>query len=260
MTPGTEVKLAILGCSKGAEVYSIVGALRLARSDLRYRVYGLDISEEILEFARQGVYALSEESPGSDGKSGATSESVRFQTGRDQRGLSIFDRVSPIEMEAMFENEGDRVRVKPWLKEGISWHCGNVEDPNLISVLGPEDVVVASRFLCHMKPADAERCLRALARLVKPGGYLFASGVDLDARARVAKEMGWEPVKEMIKEVYEGDQTLRDGWPTQYWAIEPFQSTRRDWMSRYSSAFRVGVNACFAWTASADVVWTKFLV
>lgn len=257
--PGARLKLAVLGCSKGAEVYSIVGALRLARPDLHYNVFGVDISQEILEFARQGVYALPDESRAGTGKDGAGTEGVHSNTVRDQRGLSIFDRLSPIEMEAMFEKEGNHVKVKPWLKEGISWHCGNVEDPNLLTSLGPQDVVVANRFLCHMKPVDAERCLRALARLVKPGGYLFASGVDLDVRTKVAKEMGWEPVKEMMREVYEGDQTLRDGWPTEYWAIEPFQSTRRDWIARYSSAFRVGANASFAWATSRDIAWINFL-
>jgi hypothetical protein len=35
--------------------------------------------------------------------------------------------------------------------------------------------VVASRFLCHIPPAEAEACLRNLARLGTGGGYLFVS-------------------------------------------------------------------------------------
>ena len=230
---GSTLRIAVLGCSKGAEVYSIVGALRLARPDLKFNVCGVDISNEILEFAKEGIYSLdgSDEGCARVGKNGAESESVVYHTVRDQRGMSLFERVTPIEMQAMFEREGDRAKVKPWLKEGIFWHCANVEDPKLISLLGPQDVVVANRFLCHMEPAAAERCLRNLARLVKPRGYLFTSGVDLDVRARVAKEMRWAPITEMMREVYEGDRTLRDGWPTEYWAIEPFRATQRDWMT-----------------------------
>jgi hypothetical protein len=43
-----------------------------------------------------------------------------------------------------------------------------------------------------MEPATAERILRNVSRVLKPGGYLFVSGVDLDVRIRVAmdNEMG----------------------------------------------------------------------
>jgi len=40
--------------------------------------------------------------------------------------------------------------------------------------------VVANRFLCHMEPPDAQNCLRNIGRLVKPGEYLFVTGIDLD--------------------------------------------------------------------------------
>ena len=221
---GADLDIAVLGCSKGAEVYSIIAALRQARPDLNIKVCGVDISAEILEFAREGTYSLN----GSD-----------HQTARDQWGISIFERVTPIELGVMFDRQGDQLKVKPWLKEGIRWHCGSVDDPNLSTVVGPQDIVVANCFLCHMQPASAERSLRNIARLVKPGGYLFVSGVDLDVRAKVAKELGWELITEMMKEVYEGDRILIDGWPIEYWANEPFRATQRDWTTRYSSAFRL---------------------
>jgi hypothetical protein len=76
---------------------------------------------------------------------------------------------------------------------------------------------VANRFLCHMHPEEAEECLCNLARLVKPGGYLFVSGVDLGVRTKVARELGWRPVTELISEIHEGDPSLRRGWPLEYW-------------------------------------------
>jgi len=54
--------------------------------------------------------------------------------------------------------------------------------------------MVANWFLCHMHPEEAEECLRNLARLVKPGGYLFVSGVDLSVRSKVARDLGERPV------------------------------------------------------------------
>ena len=43
----------------------------------------------------------------------------------------------------------------------------------LMPGLGPQDMVVANNFLCHMAPADAEKCLRNIEQLVSPGGYLL---------------------------------------------------------------------------------------
>src|SRR5207245_1507271 len=100
-------------------------------------------------------------------------------------------------------------------------------------------MVVANNFLCHMDPPNAERCLRNIARLVKPGGYLFVSGIDLDVRTRVAREMGWKPVTELIREIHEGDAHLTRDWPLQYWGLEPLDETRRDWTVRYASVFQL---------------------
>ena len=101
---------------------------------------------------------------------------------------------------------------------GITLRLGDANDPGLPGALGLQDIVVAKRFLCHMDPNEAEFCLGNLARLVKGGGYLFVSGVDLDVRSKVAREFGWRPVTELIPEIHEGDPSLRRDWPLQYWA------------------------------------------
>ena len=58
--------------------------------------------------------------------------------------------------------------MKPWLRDAATWQVGDASDPNLIARLGPQDVVVANNFLCHLEPSSAERCLRNLAQLVAP--------------------------------------------------------------------------------------------
>lgn len=92
-----------------------------------------------------------------------------------------------------------------------------------------------------MHPTQAETCLRTLSTLVKPSGYLFVTGVDLDVRSRIARELGWIPVTELINEIHEGDCFLRNDWPLQYWGLGPFDKRRRDWSLRYSSVFQLGV-------------------
>jgi chemotaxis methyl-accepting protein methylase len=237
---GSEANIAVLACSKGAEVYSIVWAIRTARPDLKLRLHALDISEEILEFAEGGVYSLAEAvAEKQTNVDRAASGDVNWNTSRDQIA-PILERMTAAEVESMFDVEGDEANVKPWLKEGIRWLRGDAGDPQLLNTLGSQDIVVANRFLCHMQPAAAGKCLRNVASLVKPGGYLFVSGIDLDVRTKVALDLRWKPMTDLIKEVHDGDVSIRRGWPLEYWGLEPFDESRPDWQIRYASAFQLG--------------------
>jgi len=240
MGPGAPLDMAVVACSKGAEVYSISYAIRHVRPNLNLRLRALDISEDVLRFAEQGVYS-SYSAAGSAGRGlefSGQGDNVADLTSADQN-RSIFERMSPQEMDALFDREGNQLKVKPRFREGITWHLGDAGDPGLEATLGPQDIVVANRFLCHMKPQQAERCLRNLARLVKPGGYLFVSGVDLDVRSLVAHDLGWKPVTELIREIHDGDASLRRDWPLTYWGLEPFDERRADWQTRYASVFQL---------------------
>ncbi len=225
--PGSSLNIAVLACSTGAEVYSFLWTIRSKRPDLRLTVHAVDISPEIVEFARRGIY--SRHSP----------DVWKLPNGTVT--CDIFDRMTDTEISAIFEVEGDQAKVKPWLKEGITWLCGDAGGPELAGVLGQQDIVVANRFLCHMSPAAAEGCLSKIVQLVKPGGYLFVSGVDLEVRTKVAQEMGWKPVPALMREIHEGDaSSLRDAWPLNYWGMEPFGEDRADWRIRYASVFQIG--------------------
>jgi len=242
---GARVSIAVLACSKGAEVYSILWSIRTSRPDLKVSLQAVDISKEIIDFAKEGAYSL--KCPGSlpaQGNLDMTEEERLISlTCKDQgfnQRASVFQRLDKSEMDEMFDSEGDQAEVKSWLKEGISWRLGDATDSELIRTLGPQDIVVANRFLCHMEPAAAERCLRNIAGLVKPGGYIFVSGVDLDVRTKVAKDLHWKPVLDLIREVHEGDPSLTMGWPFGWWRLEPFCEDQPDWRIRYASVFQVG--------------------
>ena len=215
---GSILRIAVLGCSIGAEVYSILWIIRSVRPDLKVLLNAVDISKEILSFAENGIYTPD------------TSQLV---------GASIFERLIEAEMVEMFDWEGDQAIVKSWLREGITWQLGDAADPELINVLGPQDMVVASNFLCHLVRADAEWCLRNIARLLSPGGYLFVSGIDLDVRTKVALELGWEPVPDLIAETHNGDPSVRADWPWQWWGLEPLDRRQQDWQTRYAAVFRI---------------------
>ena len=78
-----------------------------------------------------------------------------------------------------------------------------------------------------------------MARFVAPGGYLFVSGVDLDVRTKVANELGWKPISDLLEEIHEGDPSLRTAWPHRYWGLEPLERSRSDWNIRYASVFQL---------------------
>jgi len=210
--------VAVLGCSAGAEAYSVAWRIHSARPDLKLILQGVDISQQAIEVARAGVY------------SPATSQIT---------GTDVFDHMTEAESEEFFDRNGDVVTVKSWIRDGIEWHVGDVRASEMIDALGPQDIVVANNFLCHMDAGTAEMCLRSIARLVSPLGYLFVSGIDLDIRTKVAVELGWKPVQELIEEIHNGDPRMETNWPFNYSALEPLSKRRRDWRLRYAAAFQL---------------------
>jgi chemotaxis methyl-accepting protein methylase len=213
---GSTLKIAVLACSNGAEVYSIIWTIRSRRPDLKLVVRAMDISNDILEIAKKGQYSIS------------APELV---------DSPIFEYLTEEEMQEMFDRAGDQATVKPRLKEGIHWSVADARDPALVNMLGGQDIVFASKFLFHMEPAAAEKCLRNVVRLVNPQGYLFVSGVDLDVRSKVMGELKWTPVQDMLQEMHDGDPQVRRDWPWRYWGLEPFTRNRPDWSLRYASLF-----------------------
>jgi chemotaxis methyl-accepting protein methylase len=219
---GARVDVAVLGCSIGVEVYSILWTLRSSRPDLELVVDGVDSSPDVLRVAERGVYSSED------------SKLVRS---------SIFDGLTDAEREQMFDWDTEQARIKPWLREGVTWQVGDASDPNLVANLGLYDLVVANNFLCHMAAPAAESCLRNFVRLVRPGGHLLVTGVDLDVRTKVARDLGWEPIPDLRAEIHEGDPLVRSDWPWHWWGLEPLDRRRRDWETRYSAVFRVGTDS-----------------
>ena len=178
---GATVRTAVLGCSIGVEVYSILWTLCPARPDLEIVVHAVDISRDVLDVAERGIY------------SPEASAMV---------GSSIFEALSEAELLDIFDWEGDQGRVKAWVVMESRGRSATRAIPSSRPHWGSHELVVASNFLCHMDARSAERCLRNLVRLVSPGGFLFVTGVDLDVRTKVALDLRWEPVPELRTEVH----------------------------------------------------------
>jgi SAM-dependent methyltransferase len=217
-TRNDTLRVAVLGCSTGAEAYSLAWRIRTARPDLKLVLHAMDISPEAVEIGRRGKYSL---------------------RAPELMDSNILERMTSAEIEEIFDKEGDEVTVKSWIRAGIEWRTGDARKVGTRDLMGPQEIVVASNFLCHMDGGSAEACLRNIARLAAPGGYLFVSGVDLDVRTRVANDLGWRPVQELLEEIHDGDPCMRTFWPWHYAGLEPLSKKREDWKHRYAAAFQL---------------------
>jgi chemotaxis methyl-accepting protein methylase/mannose-6-phosphate isomerase-like protein (cupin superfamily) len=235
------LRVAVLGCSAGAEAYSLAWRIKSARPDLRLVLHATDISSEAVEWAENGAYTFEKKNidRAVHDWMGA-GRWVLAEADSPLVGAEVFERMTPAEVEEFFDRSGNTMTVKPWIKEGIKWQVGDARDPGILDTLGLQDIVVANNFLCHMADNDAEECLRNIARLVRPGGYLIVSGIDPDVRTKVARQLGWEPVQELIEEIHDGDPVLRSHWPCEYAGLEPLDKRRQDWRIRYAAVFQLG--------------------
>jgi SAM-dependent methyltransferase/mannose-6-phosphate isomerase-like protein (cupin superfamily) len=215
---GDPVRVAVLGCSTGAEVYSVAWTVRSERPDVSLILHAVDISKQAIEIGRRGSYPLADS---------------------QLTNTDIFERVTESETKQLFDRDGDIMTVKSWLREGIEWSVGDAATPEILDSLGQHDVVVANNFLCHMQPAMAARCLRNIARLVRPHGFLLVSGIDLEIRASVADDLRWRALEELLEEIHDGDPSMRSLWPFHYVGLEPLDKNRPDWRLRYATAFQV---------------------
>jgi chemotaxis methyl-accepting protein methylase len=212
MPGGVPLKIASLGCSTGAELYSVVWMIRTARPEQEIQALGIDISRTCIETAARGVYPLQ---------------------------ATEVAGISETSYERLFTRQEDTLRVQHWLREGVTWRVGDACSSDLAATFGLQDIVLANNFLFKMSPKPAEVCLRNIVRLVAPNGYLIVGGIDLEVRSRTVRQLGLIPVTARLEEIYTAEENMLKAWPLSYWGLEPMDRRRQDWPARYTTVFRV---------------------
>lgn len=215
---GSALRIAAMGCSSGAELYTAIWTVRCVRPDLKVTATGVDIDAAALAKAQLGIY------------------------GRDEHELSrlpddVLERLCESAPIALFRQTGGPLAISDRLDVAPSWFLQDVRDSMLESVIGPQDIVLANNILCHMYDSEAGKSLRNIAALISPGGHLFMYGVDLDLKVRTVRSLGLLPVRDMIEEVYLADWNALAKWPFTYWGREPFDGRRPDWEVRYAAVY-----------------------
>jgi chemotaxis methyl-accepting protein methylase len=212
LKPDDTVRLCVMGCSTGAELYTVLWAMRKARGDLKIVSTGVDLSVPAIEKAKVGRYSTKDEE---------------------------LSRLPEALFSELFDADQSILTIKPSLVAGVEWIVGDVRDDGLRARLGLQDIVIANNFLMFMKEREAANCLRNIIKLVKPGGLILCRGVDLDVREQVAQQLGLRPIPNRIDEIHNDAVDARRGWPWEYWGLEPLDKTRKDWVRRYATIFQV---------------------
>ena len=139
------LRLLSLPCSTGEEPYSMAMALLDAGvAPSGFRIDGLDISRQVLEDARHGIYGRN---------------SFR---GRE---LSFRDRY--------FEPAGQFYAVADTVRRQVQFHQWNLFDAAPLPATERYDVIFCRNLLIYFDPAGQDQAVRTLDRLLAPGGYLF---------------------------------------------------------------------------------------
>ena len=206
-----ELKVIVMGCSIGAEPYSVASILRKSHPDLVFNVYAYDIDQKCIEKAKSARYRPEEVL----NNELITSDFVH----------NTFDKV-----------DGDYV-IKNDIKKHVHFDVGDVLDKNLTGQIGASDIVFAQHVLIHLKPKQAVKGFRNICRLLNPKAALFISGMELNRLVKLTRENDLIPCEYKVEEIYKERGVLGKGWPYSYWGNEPFRMVRKDWQRRYSTIF-----------------------
>ena len=222
LTQGGHTKaldIAVIGCSTGAEAYSIASVLRQRHPDLSFTVRAYDIDRECLEKAKGGRY---------------TPEEV-FRTDLSGRTTVTADFIG-----ATFDIEDGSYVVKRDVKKHVQFGWADALDPNLRARIGSSDIVYAQHILIHLAARDAKTAFRNVCLLLNRKAVLFVAGLDLHVLQEQTRTHDLLPSEYKIEEIYREMNAFSNGWPWSYTALEPFMTVRKEWQRRYSTIFFKG--------------------
>jgi len=205
--------ITVLGCSNGAEAYSVASILKNRHPDIEFSIHGYDIVKEMIDKAQSACYASTEE---------------------------VFNNkmITASFINNTFNIEKHFYKIKPEIAEHVYFDVADALDPNLKNIIGTSDIVYAQNFFFHMKPKMAKKAFHNICSLLNSKAVLFVDGMDLGIRQNLSRINNLVPLEFKIEEIHNEARIGRtDAWPFTYWGLEPFLTFRREWQRRYSTIF-----------------------
>lgn len=207
-----EVKTIVMGCSNGAEAYTIASVLKKKIPHGIFSVHAYDIDEGMIEKAKGARY-LGEEVLNNKV---ITEEFIR-QT---------------------FDIRDGSYEIKRSVGGNVFFDIADALDPDLREKIGIGDIVFAQNFLLHMKPAQARKAFDNICDLLDKKAALFIDGIDLNIRYKGTKSKNLKPLDYKIRQIHNEARRARGvGWPYHYWGLEEFTETRHQWRQWYATVF-----------------------
>ncbi|HVT51735.1 MAG TPA: protein-glutamate O-methyltransferase CheR [Dongiaceae bacterium] len=149
--PNKQIRIWSAACSSGQEPYSLAMILSEMSAQLagwKIEILGTDLSTEILDRAKEGVYS-------------------QFEA---QRGLPISLLVK------YFTQVGDRWQINPKLRAMVQYREFNLlNDPR---TLGKFDVVFIRNVLIYFDQPTKGKILNGISGLMPDDGFLFLGGAE----------------------------------------------------------------------------------
>ncbi|MSP89578.1 MAG: chemotaxis protein CheR [Alphaproteobacteria bacterium] len=145
------IRIWSAACSSGQEPYSlamILDELQAKIAGWRIEIVATDLSNEILDRARAGVYS-------------------QFEV---QRGLPVQYLIKH------FKQNGDKWHISDKLKSMVTYRTFNLLDS--MSVLGQFDIVFCRNVLIYFDQATKGRVLASMAQLLPADGVLYLGGAE----------------------------------------------------------------------------------
>ena len=152
------VRALSLGCSSGAELYSLAMLVAEVGGPQRYVGLGVDCRTDAIEQARQGVYAP-----------------------------SSVESVPPHLLTRYFTFESGRYVIQPELRIRTDWHTGSLFDER--GKCGQWDVVLCRNVVMYLTTEAAQLAWQRASRQVRPGGLLIVGQAE-----RPSDHLGLVPV------------------------------------------------------------------
>jgi chemotaxis protein methyltransferase CheR len=205
-------RICVLGCSKGAEAFTIASVLTRHHPEMAFQVRGYDIDCASIEKARLARYEPDE--------------------------VFNIEVITHDFVRTTFDRDGDTYVIKPHIAARVQFDVADVLSPDLPLTVGDCHIVFLQNVLVNLRPGLARRVFDNALRLLRPGSVLFADGVDLDMRQKTVLHRGLVPVDYEIERIHNEARRARSaGWPYHYWGLEPFMTYRKNWKSRYATVF-----------------------
>ena len=152
--PGRSLRIWSAACSSGQEPYNISMTVQKylngnpGRLSGGVEILGTDISNQILEEAKKGVYC----------------------------GVSVSRGLDAEEQRRYFMPRDDCIEVRPEIRQRVRFQNQNIMQS--YALLGRFDVVFCRNVLIYFSAEKKADIIERIARVLKPGGYLFLGSTE----------------------------------------------------------------------------------